>query len=168
MKRTVLIFTAVLLFPSAAPASAKGWRGLVPLESTREDVRRLLGTPVKGADYVVERYQLTEETVTVGYVTYRCEVELPLGCPTAPICKLPPHTVLNITVRPRRPVPVSELDIDLSKFEKNPDDHNTGRLFFYKDREQGFMVHVFDGAVIAYSYSPTAEDKKMFRCPGKK
>jgi hypothetical protein len=167
MKRTVLIFATMLLFFSAAPTFAKEWRGLAPMKSVREDVRRLLGEPaVEAAAY--EIYELAEETVWVEYVTYRCDVELPLGCPTAPVCKLPPHTVLAVMVRLHRPVPVSELDIDLSKLEKNPDDHNSGRLFFYKDREQGFSVHVLDGAVVAYGYHPTKEDKKLFECPRKK
>ncbi len=167
MKRTVLIFATALLFFSAAPASAKEWRGLVPMKSVREDVRKLLGEPsVEAAAY--EIYELAEETVWVEYVTYRCDVELPRGCPTAPVCKLPAHTVLAIWVMPRRAVPPSELGIDLSKYEKNPDDHNSGRLFFYKDREQGFVIKVFDGAVVAYSYQPTKEDKKLFRCPGQK
>ena len=167
MKRTVLVVTAILLFFSATPASAKEWRGLMPMKSVRGDVRKLLGEPAVEAS-AYEIYELAEETVWVEYVTYRCDAELPLGCPTAPVCKLPPLTVLAITARLRRPVPVSELDIDLSKLEKNPDDHNSGHLFFYKDRERGFSVHVLDGAVVAYGYHPTKEDKKLFECPRKK
>ena len=164
MKSTMLVFATVLLFSSAATASANEWRGLVPMKSVREDVRKLLGEPAVEA-VAYEIYELSEETVWVEYVTYRCDGEVPMGCPTAPVCKLPPHTVLDVAVRLRLPVPVAEIDLDLSTFEKGPDRLYSGRYFFYKDREHGFKVQVREGAVIAYFYTPTTEDSKLFRCP---
>jgi hypothetical protein len=164
MRRNVLILAAVLLLLSPIQASAKEWRGLVPMKSVREDVRKLLGEPAV-VEPAYEIYELAEETVWVEYVTYRCDAELPLGCPAAPVCKLPPHTVLDVAVTLRRPMPVAEIDLDLSTFEKGPDSLNSGRVFFYKDREHGFKVQVRDGAVIAYFYGPTKQDTKLFRCP---
>jgi hypothetical protein len=163
------LFICVMLAPSAA-ARAKGWRGLVPMKSTRADVKQLLGTPI--ADKGYDRFELEEETVSVEYVRYPCELKPPQGCITPPpVCALPPDTVLAITVRMRHPIPLSTLHLDLSKYEKRPGMIfpngpvlYDGPLFYYEDEDEGYMLHVLNGEVVAYRYYPTKKDGDIFRC----
>jgi hypothetical protein len=163
MKFTTVILSTCMLISSAASVQSKDWRGITPMKSTHADVERLLGSPVANIGY--ERYELSEETVEVEYVHYPCDLKPPKGCLIAPpVCALPPNTVLSITTTLRRPFPMSDMHLDLSKFEKVPDEHHTGRYFGYFDREKGFSVRVYDGAVIGYGYHPTKEDQKLFRC----
>ena len=43
-----------LLLAVSATASAKDWRGIVPLHSTLEDVEKLLGKSTLGSNYIYE------------------------------------------------------------------------------------------------------------------
>ena len=56
-----LLITLVFL-SLAGVSSAKEWRGIVPLQSTRQDVTRLLGNP-SDANSIRANYSLENEDV---------------------------------------------------------------------------------------------------------
>src|SRR5688572_11387406 len=97
----------VLLFSMVVVAEAKDWRGIVPLRSTRVDVERALGKP--NAPY--GRYKIENEEAVIVYSGERC----------ANGWNVPRDTVLSIDVSPIGNKRLSEFNLDLSKYRKEPD-----------------------------------------------
>jgi hypothetical protein len=149
------IFCFLLILNSAAICSAKEWRGIVPLHSTRADVERLLGPLPKDLPI----YYLPNETVYVNFAEQPCDGRdntkwnVPLG------------TVTGIWVKPKSLVKIEDLNLNISKFEKVPGPSDTYGLFYYVDREEGFSVGISNGLVTEYTYVGTAKDAYL-RCPG--
>ena len=86
-------------------AQGKGWRGIVPLRSTRADVERLLGPGNNG------HYQFDEQRVHVNYVEGGCN---PVnGC----LCLIPKGTVISIYVQLEVQMRFSGINIDKKKYE---------------------------------------------------
>src|SRR6185503_17182878 len=65
-----LLISTCLALTLAAPLSARGWRGIIPLHSTRADVESLLGKPLPDRDYL---YQTEDHFVSVDYAKGPCE-----------------------------------------------------------------------------------------------
>src|SRR5438046_2962223 len=79
----------------------KGWRGIIPLHSTKADVIKLLGEPT--TPNFDGGYSLPDVTVTFIYSTRRCE----LGW------NVPEGTVLRILVSIKKDRPkLSDINID--------------------------------------------------------
>jgi hypothetical protein len=159
----VYIVSCCLLISSVGLASAKEWRGIVPLKSKRADVERLLGPVPNGFPH----YVLPDETVYVEYA-YPCGYKNPPGWPDPPPgWNVPKDTVVSISVEPKESILFSSLALDLSKFEKVEGD---SQHFNYIDGEEGFTVNVFGSCcgmgekVSAYIYHPTAKEEKAVRC----
>jgi hypothetical protein len=70
VKAVLLCFCLQLAL--AISISAKEWRGLVPLVSTRADVERLLGLPVEPCRINVCYYETKGDYVSVKYSTEPC------------------------------------------------------------------------------------------------
>lgn len=70
MKILQMTFSGLLVvLPLFAHSQSKGWRGIVPLHSTRADVIRLLGPPNLDGDL----YDLDNKTVHIEYSDGPCE-----------------------------------------------------------------------------------------------
>jgi hypothetical protein len=65
MKLVICCVWLVLL--TSGTSSAKGWRGLIPLHSTRQDVERLLGSTRNFY------YDLQNETVYIDFSSGSCQ-----------------------------------------------------------------------------------------------
>ncbi len=161
-KSIVLLF----LLSISCPCAAKEWRGIVPLKSTRTDVERLLGRP---KDPVDARYYLPDEIVTIEYSRYACDqVPTAGGWPTQPVrWNVKPDVVTLIDVKPRRPVPLSSLSIDLSSFKRISGVHPVS-ISYYQDHAAGFTIEVFEEEGIemvrGYIYEPGAGNESLL-CP---
>ena len=70
-RRLTLSFLLILFLINLA--SAKPWRAIVPLQSSRADVLRILGKPSR-SDYI---YDFDEGTVRIMYARERCEQGIP-------------------------------------------------------------------------------------------
>lgn len=142
-------------------ATAKEWRGIVPLKSTRADVERLLGKPGKHG-----RYQFDEERAYIDYAgAGRCK---PInGC----LCFVSEDTVISIRVELEVEMSFSELKIDHTRFKKYISPQNPA-LASYSNEEAGIIYTVDDGDVMAIEYLPTVKDcdeiKKTLKRPRKK
>jgi hypothetical protein len=102
----------------------QGWRGIMPLHSTREDVERLVGPPMSNGI----TYDLKNERVTMGYSDSNCEYGAE--------CNVPQGTVTDIRVYLQPNVMPSELRLDLARFEKFDNTRNADSIS-YVSKEQG-------------------------------
>lgn len=143
-----LVFTTVFV-------QERGWRGITPLHSTREDVERLIGPPMIPSGIT---YDLKTERVNVVYSDGACEKGQPSEW------NVPRGTVIGITIYPQTKLMLSDLRIDLSLFEKVISPHNPDSVF-YNDEENGISIDTqSNGEVVKVYYHPTRKDSYL-RCP---
>ena len=115
--RTVIIFCFALSL--ADSVRAKEWRGIIPLHSTREDVRRLLGKPLFETG-VSDSYDLQEGRATVMYARGPCEQGLPSDWGNWRVAR---GTVVNITIALEEEIPLSALKTrNIEKYKWYTDD----------------------------------------------
>lgn len=149
MNRFLLSVMAILLaccLPTIA--QAKAWRGIVPLQSTRADVERLLGPGTNG------HYQFDEERVHVNYAGEgKCN---PVnGC----LCFLSKDTVISIYVELEVEMRFSRLNIDKKKYEKFVSPKDPSEATYSNDKEGIiYTVNEENDDVTAIEYLPTAKD----------
>lgn len=157
----IALVTVVVLVGSSPGVSAvqadekKGWKGLVPLRSTRRDVEALLGPPAPGGGSF---YQTNEATVFVRYSDGPCEKGWPYGW------SVHKDTVVSIVVNPKEPVMFKGLN-DQDKYRRVQDSYiHTGVL--YTNHSEGITIDVDDitGRVKTFTYHPTDSQEKL-QCP---
>lgn len=152
-----LCLLCVSVMPLVAGQSrAKGWRGIVPLHSTRADVERLIGKP----NFEDDLYDFEKERAFIIYS----------GDPCTESWNVPRDTVLQISVAPKGKLRLSDLHIDLSKYERVRDPSVQVHTH-YVNKEEGIRYEVFEGGgeyagtVLSTYYGPAATDANL-RCPG--
>src|SRR4029077_5440941 len=101
------LLVLLILFSNDLRASAKDWRGIAPLRSTRSDVERLLGKPNESG-----RYQFPREKARITYSTGVCDRKE--NCE----CLAPEDTVLSIYVVPEHTIRFSQLPIYKSRYQR--------------------------------------------------
>jgi len=143
------------------PVRAQGWRGVVPLHSTRQEVERLLGSPKK-SNGSFSSYETKTEEVRVFYSITSCETDksaewnVPLG------------TVIQFTVYPKQKLPLANLKLDNAKFQRQPDYHVQGVVYYF-NRADGIVVdtRILEGNVedvFGITYWARTADQPL-RCP---
>lgn len=125
IKIIVLCFSVVLV--AHIHVYAKGWRGIVPLHSTRADVEKLLGPPSGGL------YNLDNETVFFVYSGEPCADNIPYGF------NVPPDTVWEIHVKPKDRRTIADLKLDLSKYRKAADSYIPA-INYYENSVEGIII----------------------------
>jgi hypothetical protein len=137
-----------LLLAMSSTASAKDWRGIVPLRSTLEDVEKLLGKSTLGVRHF---YETEEGRVMFSYQSYGYKYyNVPVG------------TILSIQIESKKKPLLADMNLDMSKFRQY---RTCIGAIGYVNHEEGFEFHVYDGAVSNFSYKPTAADAKQFANP---
>lgn len=136
---------------AASLVQQAGWRGIVPLHSTRPDVERLIGPPMRPGGIT---YDLQTERVNVGYSHG--------GCEKGEEWNVPSGTVTMITVYPQTKVMLSDLKIDLNRFQKFLDPH-VGDSIFANEAEGMSLRTASNGEVISIQYFPQTKDNHL-RC----
>jgi hypothetical protein len=135
-------------------SQAQGWRGIRPLHSTRDDVERLIGTPMQpnGATY-----DSKGERVHIGYSDVQCTNGWPFGW------NVPAKTVTAITIYPQPRPKLADLPIDISKSKKFIDPSG---VIHYNNDDEGMSVAVDPNEyeVMVIEYYPTTSDAQL-RCP---
>ncbi len=150
MRATAGAILILLVSHAAVSVFAHGFRGIVPLHSTRADVELLLGKPSTD-NYI---YKTENEFVRVDYAKGRCE-----GWPSG--WNVPADTVLSLTVRSNAAQVFSALHIDTSDFSTVYDD---AFFTYYANRTQGIEYTVSrEGVLSSIKYFPAAHDSN-FRC----
>ena len=141
---------------SVQEKSAKGWRGLVPLKSTRRDVEAVLGAPTTPGG---STYEPDNRYIHVEYSDGPCEKGWPYGW------NVPKDTVVNIWVSVKE-TPLADLKLDERKYQKYSDGHIQDRVH-YVNYDEGIDILVDEfpiGRVKGFSYMPTSADEKL-QCP---
>lgn len=149
-----LIITVALMNVALAPYGpwqARGWRGIIPLLSTRTDVEKILGPPVKNNPNV---YETENEFVSVVYSGGPCEE----GREGA--WNVSANIVIRLEVESKKTLRVSDLHLDEAKYKKVENLHMLGRLS-YIDDAAGVIIKTSYEIVEAVIYGPAAKDKHL-------
>src|ERR1051325_9854182 len=93
--RPTWLTAIVIILVVVSFAYAKEWRGITPLHSTRDDVRRLLGQPLPKSGDFDDMYDVDGARVNIMYVRKPCQLGLPADWGN---WNVPPYTVVNISV----------------------------------------------------------------------
>ncbi len=150
-KVKILALCSTLIL-SAINVSAKDWRGVVPLRSSRADVERLLGSPGEHG-----RYQFENERAYVEYSSRSCHDGD--NC----LCLVPNDMVLNVYVQMETIVRFSSIKLDNRRYEKFISPENS-EIVTYSNREEGviYTVNRALDAVVAINYIPAARDCEAY------
>jgi hypothetical protein len=121
--------------------SAKEWRGIVPLKSTRADVENLLGAPKQKSSFA-NYYRFHDELAVVWFQSQPCDQ-----------CSwdwhVPVETVTTIGVIPLSAHAPKPSDIEGFKSE----DANGG-VIYYTNEVDGLTVETLNGKVTSLQYGP--------------
>ncbi|HZN07866.1 MAG TPA: hypothetical protein VFB65_13820 [Pyrinomonadaceae bacterium] len=131
-----------------------GWRGIVPLHSTRADVERLLGQPTEPCRCI---YKTDDEVIRVEYAVRGCENN-------SSGWNVARDTVVSLRVTPKKWQRFSDLGFDEKEFTKrvefdNPTTH-------YTNKAKGVRYTVTEMGMVYYvTYIPATKDSHL-RCTG--
>jgi hypothetical protein len=141
----VVILCAVV-FGLADHCFAKDWRGISPLHSTCEDVKRLLKVVDCGTSFDTD-----EGRVFISFSKKPC----------AEGWNVPPGTVLSIRVAPKSRPRLDQLGLDLGAYKKEVLPHSPDYTY-YSNGEEGVTITVTsDDVVHSLEYYPSAKDNYL-------
>lgn len=154
-----LIIALMIIMFSLQISQAQGWRGIKPLRSTCEDVKRALG--VDKCEYPESVYRLQDQTVTVGFIMCPCPI---LCYHVGSGWNVPIGTVGGITRELRnKPLPISNFNVDSGKWKKTYTDF-IGQVL-YNNYDEGISLDTVNGQVFTIHYYPPLDKHKDLVCP---
>jgi hypothetical protein len=136
------------------------WRSLVPLVTTRNEVEAELGAPSSGKEYIFI-YDTLDERITVWYGGAKTSA--------TDTCSwnIPNETVFNFLLAPKKKVRLTDMKIDLTKYQKQKALEMVRDYYYYNENE-GITIttRVTDGEEILLSIQrgPNAAQKKTYCC----
>lgn len=153
------MFKAVLLlvFLCCGAVTAqveRGFRGIVPMHSTCEDVKRILG--IKTCEPTANTYDLGDERVEIEFSKQHCEKAY------LKHWNVPPGTVVSILRRLKKRIPLKDFRPDVSKCKKSVTDEVNQVI--YSCEEEGIDFWESNGMVSLIDYTPTPKDDYLL-CP---
>src|SRR6266404_9850011 len=149
----VLLALSVGLASGAFQQPNPGWKGIVPLRSTRVEVNRLLGKPEGECQCI---YRTSTERVAVDYADQPCKG-------TINGWNVPKDTVLEFKLMPSTPKTFHELGLSENAYiETREEDTST---LYSTDLQLGIRYTVQDNHVVTLSYTPLRDDNNL-RCAG--
>lgn len=140
--------TLIALALASLPPAA-GWRGIVPLRSTRAEVERHLGPPASESESG-SVYATAGERVSVAYSRRPCDYGW----------QVPAGTVVSFFVHPKKPPKLADLKLDEKKYERRRSYH-VETVHYYIDREAGlnYTVESPGDLVTGVEYYPPLKGK---------
>ena len=152
MKPAIVITSFAMTISFALAQDTIGWRGIVPLRSTRAHVEQKLGA----LDIRCQCYLTETEMVRVKYSRGHCAGHL-AGW------DVPTDTVLSFEITPKKPLLFSEIRLKKQDFVRTVDDTLTT---YYGNGEKGLRYSVSSlGTVVSIWYGPSVKDNDL-RCRG--
>ncbi len=146
----LIICCVSIILVTSITSSARGWRGIIPLHSTRQDVERLLGTPRE------IYYDLKNETVYIDFSSGTCQNAGPDSY------KVQANTVTRIMVIPKSEPLLESLGLDISRYKESVDGHIQEHVFYYNE-EMGESIETFENRIESITYAPAASEASL-RC----
>lgn len=150
------MFLCGAMLALADVALARAWRGIIPLHTTRAEVRKLLGKPIIGGDGSLDLYDLKEGRVHVMYARHPCEEGLPADWGN---WRVPHDTVVNISIQLHEEIPLRRLRI--RNIERYKWYTGASGATYYHDPIRGLEYQVQEGMVTAITYGPTRRDRAL-------
>jgi len=152
MKSSIVLTILLMITSLAFTQDTPGWRGIVPLQSTREQLEQLVGV----LDRRCQCYSTETESIRVEYASGPCTGDLPGW-------NVPADTVLSLKIYPKKPLVFSELKIQKEDFVTTVDDTVTT---YYGNGEKGLRYAVTSlGTVASIWHGPSVKQNKL-RCAG--
>lgn len=149
----LFIFTFTIL----CDGQSNSWNGLTPLHSTRADVEKILGKPVKEGFHSCYDYKLGEDFARICYAFFNCQDGW----------NVPKDTVLDIQtyIKKEYGKNFEELGLKESDFSVSVDDAVFGS---WTNAEKGNKYYFENGNLfLRYkSYIPKKSDNDNLRCNG--
>lgn len=153
-----MILLAIVVAITAIHESSyltRGYRGLVPMHSTRRDVERVLG-PSTAPDR--RTYETADARVVFEYSVGACEKGWPYGW------NVPQDTVVSIRLFPATSVYLETLALDQKKYSRLVDTHISNRIYYSNDYDGVTIVADDRGHVMNFAYHAKASEQKL-QCP---
>ena len=142
-----------LLLVVTTQSRSNCWRGLTPLRSTCDDVKKTL--KVDKCTLPVSDYTLPDFRVMIEFENETCDTQ-----PRA--WRVPTGTVVALTLSPRNEMRPSEFGLDLSKYKKREGGEIVG-MENYDSAEEGVTVELYRGFVQNLFLYPRKSDGTL-RC----
>ena len=156
MVTKVLQVSLLLLVVTVGTATAKEWRGIIPLKTNRADVERLLGKPTLSSPSAVY-YSLHNEIAVIHFQYGSCDDSMgKFGFGW----KVATDVVTIIGVVPKVKAGKDAFGVD-EKFKVEKAEAG----FEYFSSTDGIEVETFDGNVTLVTYSPRANEEAGRKCP---
>lgn len=135
------------------------WKNLKPLQATREEVERVLGTPTTSAGSR-QIYENDTERVDVVYSTKRCEA-------VAGRWNVAPYVVIVVEIYPKKSLFLGDLIFNRRKYIRQPWSHPSDWVT-YRNKEDGIEIETITNGrnaeeVRRFSFGPKAKDRNL-RC----
>lgn len=148
MNSAIMTIGCVLVMLTTSSFSdAEGWRGIVPLHSTCEDAKRLLGI----TKCETGSYDFRDERAFIWFSEKPC----------ADGWNVPSGTVTSIEVFPKKKLQLATLNIDERKLKKEAG-QSAADAVRYIDENEGLIITVCpDGEVKSIAYIPAAKDNHL-------
>jgi hypothetical protein len=145
---------AVLLFVAGTAVSAKEWRGIVPLKSTRQDVERQFGIQKQSSEGLAY-YNLPNEIAVFHFKVGTCDSD---SCGWT--WNVPAGTVVAIGVIPKGIHRKEEYPLGSDATVHD----NGGGLTYYSDNSAGLTVETYKNVVTLVDHHPEASQDNL-HCP---
>ncbi len=143
------ILSCLIVVAGATHLQAQGWRGVVPLRSTCEEVKQKLGI----AECKNRTYDLLDAKVSIVFSDGLCSSGW----------DVPEGTVTTLDVHSKAPKRFSDLGLDLSTYRRVTNGPLPG-VTRYENLDRSVSITVSpEGIVRGYFYGPSTKDESL-RC----
>lgn len=154
--RTNEVCLSLIVMVIVTPPVFRGWKGIVPLHSTRTDVERQLGSPVHSCEEACV-YKAANAKVVIVYSTGSCQPG------DSNRWRVPAGTVISLIVYPARNQRLKDLNLNFKSFEKTKDPELPGH-WVYTDVRAGVSYQVSRGRVLSIEWFPASRDDDSLAC----
>jgi len=148
-----LVLVVLLIVVANTQAFSQGFKGIVPLESTCEDVKRILG--VAECTFPRGTYWMKDYVVSVGFIGDR-SVNPDRSCYVVPAGR-----VISVNVSYNKPIPLAQFDYKLVFAETLAND--VGSTIF-ENIEKGVTAYVQNGTVTSAIFTSSPDLHKRYAC----
>jgi len=135
-------------FISNSPS--KSWRDIVPMHSTCEDAKRVLGLNTCKSD---EFYSLNGDKVKIGFTKRPCDEAF------GKRWNVPVGTITYIELLLEEAVPITKFVMDENTYKRSPTD--VVGLDIYSSEKEGIALWVFKGHAHHIIFKPTSENQAL-------
>jgi hypothetical protein len=141
------ILRCLIVLAAAANVQAQGWRGIVPLHSSCDDVKQKLGI----AECRNRTYDTPDSKVSILFSDGTCSSGW----------NVPTGTVITLDVHPKASQRFSDLALDPSNYRAIREGH-LQQVVRYENKDQSMSITVSNGGlVMSYFYGPSSKDDSL-------